>query len=156
MHSNGLINKNDKKVISRHGIMCDLEDVFRVANDILKTNARIYMINRTLRLVDIMVYARKYNLEPKSMRFVHSRVGKAPKLVLVEFVKGGKPEVKVLEPLYVYKDNGGYTQEILDIYSRSEEHTSELQSRQYLVCRLLLEKTKHNTRFARIHHAVAN
>src|SRR5947209_11630426 len=29
---------------------------------------------------------------------------------------------------------------------RSEEHTSELQSRQYLVCRLLLEKkNKHNT-----------
>src|SRR3712207_8137620 len=34
---------------------------------------------------------------------------------------------------------------------RSEEHTSELQSRQYLVCRLLLEKKKHlvllNTNF---------
>src|SRR3712207_9021005 len=29
---------------------------------------------------------------------------------------------------------------------RSEEHTSELQSRQYLVCRLLLEKKKNNTR----------
>src|SRR3712207_8388725 len=29
--------------------------------------------------------------------------------------------------------------------ARSEEHTSELQSRQYLVCRLLLEKKKHNT-----------
>src|SRR3712207_8384920 len=28
------------------------------------------------------------------------------------------------------------------IESRSEEHTSELQSRQYLVCRLLLEKNK--------------
>src|SRR3712207_8781638 len=28
--------------------------------------------------------------------------------------------------------------------SRSEEHTSELQSRQYLVCRLLLEKKKKN------------
>src|SRR3712207_8514015 len=27
---------------------------------------------------------------------------------------------------------------------RSEEHTSELQSRQYLVCRLLLEKKKHH------------
>src|SRR3712207_6462977 len=27
-------------------------------------------------------------------------------------------------------------------FSRSEEHTSELQSRQYLVCRLLLEKTQ--------------
>src|SRR5258707_3776446 len=29
---------------------------------------------------------------------------------------------------------------------RSEEHTSELQSRQYLVCRLLLEKKKFRTR----------
>src|SRR3712207_8573242 len=31
----------------------------------------------------------------------------------------------------------------LEITERSEEHTSELQSRQYLVCRLLLEKKKH-------------
>src|SRR3712207_7117090 len=29
--------------------------------------------------------------------------------------------------------------------ARSEEHTSELQSRQYLVCRLLLEKKKHKS-----------
>src|SRR3712207_8283679 len=37
--------------------------------------------------------------------------------------------------------------EISDL-RRSEEHTSELQSRQYLVCRLLLEKKKH------VHHPV--
>src|SRR5438445_7506236 len=30
-------------------------------------------------------------------------------------------------------------------FARSEEHTSELQSRQYLVCRLLLEKKKKKT-----------
>src|SRR3712207_6975549 len=30
--------------------------------------------------------------------------------------------------------------------TRSEEHTSELQSRQYLVCRLLLEKKKNYTK----------
>src|SRR3712207_7507465 len=35
---------------------------------------------------------------------------------------------------------------------RSEEHTSELQSRQYLVCRLLLEKKKHQTTLR--YHAV--
>src|SRR5258707_9241499 len=32
---------------------------------------------------------------------------------------------------------------------RSEEHTSELQSRQYLVCRLLLEKKNHQCPFPR-------
>src|SRR3712207_8567425 len=34
---------------------------------------------------------------------------------------------------------------VIALIQRSEEHTSELQSRQYLVCRLLLEKKK-------IHH----
>src|SRR3712207_7854067 len=33
---------------------------------------------------------------------------------------------------------------LIGIIQRSEEHTSELQSRQYLVCRLLLEKKKTN------------
>src|SRR3712207_8613232 len=33
-------------------------------------------------------------------------------------------------------------QDIRSVEQRSEEHTSELQSRQYLVCRLLLEKKK--------------
>src|SRR3712207_6861495 len=36
--------------------------------------------------------------------------------------------------------------EIPRMLERSEEHTSELQSRQYLVCRLLLEKKKNLTR----------
>src|SRR5947209_14290188 len=34
---------------------------------------------------------------------------------------------------------------------RSEEHTSELQSRQYLVCRLLLEKKKQNKKKTRLY-----
>src|SRR3712207_7570178 len=33
----------------------------------------------------------------------------------------------------------------VDVVHRSEEHTSELQSRQYLVCRLLLEKKRRST-----------
>src|SRR3712207_8560929 len=38
----------------------------------------------------------------------------------------------------------------LAICARSEEHTSELQSRQYLVCRLLLEKKKKS--YIYVHH----
>src|SRR5947209_17300812 len=41
----------------------------------------------------------------------------------------------------LYLQNFGQFEERL---ARSEEHTSELQSRQYLVCRLLLEKKKKN------------
>src|SRR5947209_14635067 len=45
-------------------------------------------------------------------------------------------------------DSAGLTlkdiQSVVSGSARSEEHTSELQSRQYLVCRLLLEKKKKN------------
>src|SRR3712207_7807332 len=37
---------------------------------------------------------------------------------------------------------------------RSEEHTSELQSRQYLVCRLLLEKKKHTSELQSRHYLI--
>src|SRR3712207_7347962 len=49
--------------------------------------------------------------------------------------------VSALAPLLAPKDP--ITQYLLsEVRPRSEEHTSELQSRQYLVCRLLLEKKK--------------
>src|SRR2546425_5680502 len=38
----------------------------------------------------------------------------------------------------------------LRLAHRSEEHTSELQSLAYLVCRLLLEKKKKNSRYTRL------
>src|SRR3712207_8422723 len=43
---------------------------------------------------------------------------------------------------YCRERNVSYEQMIRGLFIRSEEHTSELQSRQYLVCRLLLEKKK--------------
>src|SRR3712207_8929948 len=49
-----------------------------------------------------------------------------------------------LSPLWVKSARQASSQSHLG-EGRSEEHTSELQSRQYLVCRLLLEKKKkHN------------
>src|SRR5947209_14346303 len=39
---------------------------------------------------------------------------------------------------------------------RSEEHTSELQSRQYLVCRLLLEKKKNKVSTCAVSHELYN
>src|SRR5439155_2485320 len=51
------------------------------------------------------------------------------------------------QPNVIYASNGELSQGVLDVpYDiRSEEHTSELQSRGHLVCRLLLEKKKQTT-----------
>src|SRR3712207_7731848 len=48
---------------------------------------------------------------------------------------------RVCSPIVIFTSNG-LADLVLGSEIRSEEHTSELQSRQYLVCRLLLEKKK--------------
>src|SRR3712207_8378306 len=61
-----------------------------------------------------------------------------------EYNKGGRPTKGAAEKKK-YRITVKLTTE--DYYTRSEEHTSELQSRQYLVCRLLLEKKKKTKQF---------
>src|SRR3712207_6873664 len=61
-------------------------------------------------------------------------VGQEPAALLVD---GGVAGVDGTELADVQRGAGGS-----GVSGRSEEHTSELQSRQYLVCRLLLEKKK--------------
>lgn len=120
MHEGGIKNPNDKKMISRHEVKCTLEDVIRAASRLTMPKGKFFMIHRPIRLVDISTLGRKYNLEPKQIQFVHPRAGKAPNLVLVEFVKDGRPELKILDPLYVYGEDGNYTQQIRDIYANED------------------------------------
>src|SRR3712207_8918717 len=49
---------------------------------------------------------------------------------------------------YSYRSSSCYSKVIFQCSYRSEEHTSELQSRQYLVCRLLLEKKNSQPNFS--------
>lgn len=112
----GIINPDEKKAISRHEIKCNLEDIIEKAKRLLKHNGRFYMVHRPNRLADIMYYLRKHKLEPKNLRFVHPKQSKGPNLVLIRAVKAAKPELKIEDPLYVYKDNGDYTEEIYEIY----------------------------------------
>src|SRR3712207_8863528 len=63
--------------------------------------------------------------------------GLPPDYALLGRVTKGQAAVKAIEAVPAEAD-GKPTQPVV----RSEEHTSELQSRQYLVCRLLLEKKK--------------
>ena len=112
----GLKNDFSPKTIARHEVLCTLEDIVSASRRLLKPNGRLYMIHRPHRLTDIIVALRKYRLEPKKIRFVHSFTDREPTMVLIEALSNGKPMVKVLPPLIVYKDGKNYTDEIMKIY----------------------------------------
>ncbi len=116
--NSGIINENEKKLISRHEITATLEDFIKISQKLLKNNGEFYMVHRPERLVDIFEIMRKYKIEPKIIRFVHSNINKESKLVLIKGVKNAKPFLKIEKNLYIYNENGNYSDEILKIYNK--------------------------------------
>ncbi len=114
----GIINEDEKKLISRHEITASLEDFIKVSRDLLKDKGEFYMVHRPERLVDILSLLRKYKIEPKEIRFVYSNTNKPPKLVLVKGIKNAKPFLRIDRNLYIYDKEGNYTEEILKIYNK--------------------------------------
>lgn len=114
--AHGLKNPDMQKAISRHEVLCTLEDVVREASRLLRPGGRFYMVHRPHRLIEIITALTKHKLEPKRMKFVHPYVNKDANMVLIEAVRGGKPMMKLEAPIIVYKEHGVYTDEIYDIY----------------------------------------
>ncbi len=114
----GIKNLEIKKLISRHEVECTLEDIIENASRLLKDLGEFYMVHRAERLVDIMCLLRKYKLEPKNIRFVHSKINDKPTLILIRAVRNAKEFLKIDKPLIIYKNNNDYTDEILKIYNK--------------------------------------
>ncbi|MBU3100799.1 MULTISPECIES: tRNA1(Val) (adenine(37)-N6)-methyltransferase [Clostridium] len=120
LQNSGLISLNDKDAIARHEICCTLEDVIIACRILLKDNGRLYMVHRPDRLADILCTMRKHRIEPKRIRMVHPSVDKAPNIVLIEGQRDGGAFLKWDPPLYVHVEDGGYTQEIKNMYNSDE------------------------------------
>ncbi|MCD8390833.1 MAG: tRNA1(Val) (adenine(37)-N6)-methyltransferase [Firmicutes bacterium] len=112
----GVRNDTDTKSAARHEILCTLEDVINAAASLLIPFGHFYMVHRPNRIADIMCCMRKYKIEPKRLRFVCPNAAKPPNLLLVEGVKGGGSDMKILPNLYVYNSDGTHTEEINKIY----------------------------------------
>ena len=114
----GVQNEDTKKLISRHEIEANLEDFIKISKDMLKDKGEFYIVYRPERLVDLLSLMRKYKIEPKRIRFVYSNVHTVSKLVLVQGIKNARPFLKLEPNLYIYDNNGNYTEEIFKIYHK--------------------------------------
>lgn len=113
-----ILNASDNKVISRHEVMCTLEDIIKVSARLLKPGGHLVMVHRPNRLADVLSSMREFSIEPKKVRFVHSSVNKAPILFLTDGILKANRDMKILPPLYLYNDDGSETEELRKIYER--------------------------------------
>lgn len=108
-------NKNPHLAIARHEIYCTLEDVVRVSSRMTKQGGKVAFVHRPGRLLDIIMYMRQYRIEPKRIRFVYPKAGREANTLLIEGIKDGKPDLKILPPLIVYTENDENTEELNQI-----------------------------------------
>ncbi|MGN7298118.1 tRNA1(Val) (adenine(37)-N6)-methyltransferase [Ferdinandcohnia sp. SAFN-114] len=109
------MNQNEYLKIARHEIYCTLEDVVRVSSELVKQGGKVAFVHRPGRLMDILTLMRQYRIEPKRLQFVYPRLGKEANTILVEGIKFGKADLKILPPLYVYDEQNEYTKELRKI-----------------------------------------
>ncbi|WP_085993754.1 tRNA1(Val) (adenine(37)-N6)-methyltransferase [Oceanobacillus senegalensis] len=108
-------NQNDYLTIARHEVYCTLEDVVKACKLHVKPGGKVSMVHRPSRLIDIISLFRKYKLEPKRMQLVYPKKGKEANMLLIEGIRDGNVDLKVLSPLYIYNHDGTYTKEAEEI-----------------------------------------
>lgn len=112
----GLVSPEKTRALSRSDSDCPLEEWMLACSRVLKNGGRlccVFPAPRFLQLCDAMRAAR---VEPKRVRFIVSRPQAAPKLVLAEGLKGGRPGLHLQPLLITHEEDGGFTKEMRRIY----------------------------------------
>ena len=110
------ICREDARGIARHEIKLSLRELMEACRVLLPDRGRLYMVHRAERLADVLGEMRRASIEPKTLRMVHPYADREAELILVEGIRGGRPQTDVQPPLIIHTADGRYTQEADRIY----------------------------------------
>ncbi len=116
VNENSNFNESEYKIIARHEVKLNLDELMSVARKLLKNNGNIAIVHRTDRLIDIIEIMRKYNIEPKKIRLIYPKKNNNSNILLIEGTKNGKPGLKILSPLISHNELDEYTSEIKEYF----------------------------------------
>jgi tRNA1(Val) A37 N6-methylase TrmN6 len=95
----GRINPDPRRAVARHELLASMDDILRAAAALLRKKGRLAVIYPALRLVDILVRMRRFNLEPKKIRMNYPGLESSAKLALIEASLNAGPGLEIAPPL---------------------------------------------------------
>ncbi|MBO5457800.1 MAG: methyltransferase domain-containing protein [Clostridia bacterium] len=95
----GFDNDEYHKAVCRKELTIRLEEIAKAASRALKFGGRLCMLHRADRIAEVCYTLHDAKLEVKKIQFVGGRYGSKPYLVIVEGVKGGKPNTEILQTI---------------------------------------------------------
>jgi len=114
--TSGRLSEGEEKAVARHELRLTFSELAEAASHLLKPRGRFALIFHPERLPEVVDTLRNNRLEPKRIRFVHNDSNAVSKIVLIEAVKDGLPNLKVESPLFLYSKSGKYTAEVNEMY----------------------------------------
>ena len=115
--NSGKLNPCREKAIARHELSLTLETLAAASAPLLKPGGKIALAYPFYRLDEAMYQLRKVQLHLTRIVRVFGHEKAAPKICLIEAVKGGTPQTPLEETLTIYHPDGSYTQTMQDIYA---------------------------------------
>ena len=112
----GLVSPEKTRALSRSDSDCALGEWIAACGRLLRNGGRLCCVFPAPRFLELCDAMRAARIEPKRVRFVVARESAAPKLVLTEGLKGGRPGLHVQPMLITHDESGGFTQEMRRIY----------------------------------------
>lgn len=119
----GRINLSPSEAVARHEIQLTQEELIGSASHLLNEKGRLSLIYHPYRLAQLIETLPQYRFEPKRLRFVYPKTESESSMVLVEAVKGGKPDLKVLPPFFIHGSEGEYSEEMKRCYPAAQGKT---------------------------------
>ena len=116
----GLVSPDGGRAMARSDSGCNLSEWMAACARVLRNGGRLCCVFPAPRFLQLCDAMRASRVEPKRVRFVAARAEAAPKLVLVEGHKGGRPGLHVGALLVTHRADGGFTDEMRRIYGETD------------------------------------
>ena len=100
-----------EKMIARHEVKTNLDDVCRIASKILCDKGTFALVHRTDRFIEVVESLKKYKLEPKRVMFIYNKIGDNSEMFFIESRKNGSSGLKIEKPFVMRNEDNSYTDE---------------------------------------------
>ena len=112
----GLLSRSETVRLARHEGGLAPDDVARSAGKLLCAGGKLCVVYPAFRALEMMDAMQAHRLAPKRIRTVHGVAGRAPRFVLIDAVKDGRPGLHWLAPLNLREPDGAFSAEWRRIY----------------------------------------
>lgn len=116
----GRESPNPERRSARGGDGAMLVDFIEAAGRYANHGGRIAMVFTASRTAELLASMKQRALEPKRLRFVHSKPQEPATMVLLEARKAGGLETTIEPPLFIYDPSGDYTDEARAMLTQAE------------------------------------